>query len=161
MADSSLLDLLRSLEVTWQQGKSGEDNDLTNQFNTPLGPPGQASYESWRKGISKNKQNTWDYDVPGYFHKNGPVDFSDPTRHMTDEFKKPNHPLFSEESVYSTPQHPGGRWVGDNHDWFLSPQLSQQVDMTSPLIQAITGVNLSDRNSTARSDLYRAIMGGL
>ncbi len=30
--------------------------------------------------------------------------------HMTDQFKMPNHPTFSKESDYSTPQFPGGDW---------------------------------------------------
>ena len=37
-------------------------------------------------------------------------------------FKLPNHPTFSEESMHSTSEMPGGKWQkGDNDRWYFHP----------------------------------------
>lgn len=54
-------------------------------------------------------QDNGDYDMEGYTTKYGKPDQSQ-GQHLTDEFKKPNHITFSEESRYSTPEQKGGRW---------------------------------------------------
>jgi hypothetical protein len=36
-----------------------------------------------------------------------------PNKHFSDKYKKPNHITFSEESIYSTPEKPGGKWYKD------------------------------------------------
>lgn len=38
---------------------------------------------------------------------------TNPNKHFSDKYKKPNHITFSEESIYSTPQQPGGKWYKD------------------------------------------------
>lgn len=35
--------------------------------------------------------------------------------HFPDTYKRPNHETFSNESVYSTPENPGGYWKGENY----------------------------------------------
>lgn len=58
-----------------------------------------------------------DYDYAGYRKKYGEPDQSN-GKHLTDEFKKPNHITFSTESIYNKPGQEGGRWeeepVSDN-----------------------------------------------
>lgn len=51
-------------------------------------------------------EDDYDYSVGG---ARDPV-----TGHWSDKGKRPNHPTFSEESIYSTPQTPGGRWADSN-----------------------------------------------
>jgi len=42
--------------------------------------------------------------------------------HLTDRFKKPNHPTFSSDSKYSSVSNPGGSWVeGQNNSWTFVP----------------------------------------
>ena len=43
-------------------------------------------------------------------------DMSEDARgHLGDKYNKPNHPTFSDESIYSTEEHRGGTWT-DNGD---------------------------------------------
>ncbi len=81
------------------------------QVNTTYLPPDQeASYRQWLSAIGQtpgsgyNIDRNWngtDYDYRGFFQKYGPVDIRH-GQHFTDEFKLPNHPTFSNESVYAT-----------------------------------------------------------
>lgn len=84
-------------------------SDETN-FNTPLTPEEERDFQKWRMSLPIALQSDYDYDLRGaYINGYGP----DENQHMTDLFKKPNHPTFSNESYYSTPEHPGGTWDGD------------------------------------------------
>lgn len=59
-----------------------------------------------------------DYDYRGYFAKYGPVQLGE-GQHLTDEFKMPSHPTFSNESQYGQPGTPGapyaGSWKGEEY----------------------------------------------
>lgn len=81
--------------------------DLTKQYNTPIPPERQKAFDSWLAKSGKAK-DYYDYDVQGYWLSGAA---NDPRGHGSDEFKKPNHPTFSVDSKYSTPQLPGGIWT--------------------------------------------------
>lgn len=87
-----------------------DKNDLTYRYNTQLPLHALKRYEAWRKSLPKLLQSTYDYDLTGAFLGGGGISAD---AHMTDRWKKPNHPLFSVESMYSTPENPGGSWDGD------------------------------------------------
>lgn len=72
-------------------------DDYTGSFNTPLNDAEQMSYDE--KWGDKAKADLFDYDLQG-FHKDNPDYIGAPGQHLTDEFKKPNHPTFSDESKY-------------------------------------------------------------
>jgi len=74
------------------------------QFDTPLNPEEQESYNK-KYGPSDNR----DYDMQG-FHKYNPDFEAGPGQHYPDTFKKPNHPTFSDESIYHGGEYEGGRW---------------------------------------------------
>lgn len=78
------------------------------------------SYEDWRNSLPKRLQNTSDYDLKGYYDKYGAVNITG-DQHLTDEFKLPNHVTFSNESIYSNPQTPGGQWSQVNNKWVFTP----------------------------------------
>jgi len=59
----------------------------------------QGNYDKWRNSLPKNLQSTEDYDLQGYYKKYGDKAIG-ANGHLTDEFKKPNHPTFSNESIY-------------------------------------------------------------
>jgi len=62
-----------------------------------------------------------DYDYAGYIAKYGVPDQSK-GQHLTDEFKLPNHITFSDGSIYSTPETPGGHWETDQvGKWSYTP----------------------------------------
>ena len=52
-----------------------------------------------------------DYDMAGYQQKYGQPVMRTPGQHYSDEFKYPNHPTFSDQSKYSTPEQQGGKWA--------------------------------------------------
>lgn len=79
---------------------------------TYLPPDREAQYRAWLVSIGQtpgsgyNIDNNWngtDYDYRGFFAKYGPVDIRN-GQHFTDEYKLPNHPTFSNESVYAAGQ---------------------------------------------------------
>lgn len=84
--------------------------DLTNFYNTPLGQQKEAEYQQWAVANGKNPTGeTFDYDLRGYFALTDGASLSG--GHLTDQFKKPNHPTFSEESMYhGVDGQYGGHW---------------------------------------------------
>ena len=72
-------------------------------------------------------RNNYDYDMQAYIDKYGVPDRSK-GKHLTDEFKKPNHMTFSDESVYNTPEMQGGKWEQRFNGWdfYASPFNLQQ-----------------------------------
>jgi hypothetical protein len=97
-----------------------EGPDFSDRYNTKLAPAEEKQFQGWLGQLSKAKgydakQDLRDYDLRGAF-KSGVT--ADERGHLTDEFKKPNHPTFSDQSIYSTPEQPGGQWIGsDETGW--------------------------------------------
>ena len=60
-----------------------------------------------------------DYDLRGAWRAD-PSSLSS-NGHLSDRWKKPNHPTFSSESKYSSASTPGGNWVGANGGWTFVP----------------------------------------
>ena len=79
-------------------------------------------FQKWyRKNTLEGQDNipysdrlTYDYYS---FYKNtgGRPAKGNPADHFPDTYKKPNHPTFSNESLYSTPEKPGGKWDGEQY----------------------------------------------
>lgn len=69
-----------------------------------------------------------DYDYESYIAKYGNLPDQSKGEHLSDEFKLPHHITFSDESIYSTPETPGGhrernemgKWVYTPSDFVLS-----------------------------------------
>lgn len=78
-------------------------------YNTQLSPQQEQQYQKWVQTLPINLRSDYDYDLRGAW-LNG--DLPDQNYHMIDKWKKPWHPTFSNESVYSTPQASGGHWDG-------------------------------------------------
>ena len=74
------------------------------EFDTPLNKEEQESYAR-KYGPDANL----DYDMQG-FHKYSPDFTPGSGQHFPDTYKKPNHPTFSNESIYSGGEHEGGQW---------------------------------------------------
>ncbi len=88
--------------------------DYSNQYNTPIPPARQAEFQQWivdqMKATGRNPLgDRYDYDVNGYFLSGAG---KDARGHGTDQFKKPNHPTFSNESQYHGHEgNYGGQWI--------------------------------------------------
>ena len=87
------------------------DAYFRDQFNTRLSTDEEKSFRLWAK---KNKRDpdleTIDYDLRGFWKHNGK--FAD-NGHAADTYKKPNHPTFSDQSMYhGAADVLGGSFVG-------------------------------------------------
>lgn len=85
--------------------------------------------KEWKPGISEDidaEEPTYDYE--GFFMEDPDRAWrmldDDPEAHFIDKYKRPNHPTFSDESIYSTPDTPGGHWhenYGNSGRWVYEP----------------------------------------
>jgi hypothetical protein len=88
-------------------GVQDDPNDLTNQYNTQLSPADETKFQTW---AAQNPRlgNTYDYDARGFWQAGaGTAD----NGHGSDQWKKPNHPTFSDQSQYSQGDTMGGIWT--------------------------------------------------
>lgn len=91
--------------------------DYSDRFNTKLSPEDEAKFQEWQKA-NPRLGNTYDYDSRGFW-KAGAEQADN--GHGSDQWKKPNHPTFSDQSQYSTAENgKGGSWSKDDdgHDVF-------------------------------------------
>ena len=85
---------------------------LGGTLGTALFPAQESAYQTWRSKLPKRLQYEGNYDLRGFWKEN-PKFTAVEGQHMTDKFKLPNHPTFSNESQYydETPGQ-GGYWKG-------------------------------------------------
>jgi hypothetical protein len=82
------------------------------QYNTVLSSSDEGKFKQWVQKQSRSigrdlSRDTEDYDLRGYWLQNKEA----PSGHFPDTFKKPNHPTFSDESVYHDGKtNIGGHW---------------------------------------------------
>lgn len=102
--------------------------DFTARYNTPLAPADEAKFQDW---AAKQSQITgrpptndlYDYDMRGFWKNNPDFSYANKTQHLTDQFKKPNHPTFSTGSQYHGQDgNQGGEWIDLGNDkWSFKP----------------------------------------
>lgn len=91
------------------------DNYFKSRFNTALNPDEMKGYAQWlaEQSTKLNRDvasDSIDYDMQGAW-KSG-VATSD-NGHFPDTYKKPNHPTFSDQSIYhGVPDENGGSYFG-------------------------------------------------
>lgn len=106
--------------------------DFTTKHNTELTPHEEKQFLTWSK--KNNKINDlYDYDLRGAWKEN--MQASD-NGHLGDKYKKPNHPTFSDQSIYHSEDMPGGVWGQDvnGRDTF-TPSLYNLQNMNAPSLQ--------------------------
>jgi hypothetical protein len=82
-------------------------------FETPLSGLEEAQYRRWKASYAPEDSGE-DYDYRGAFKAGAGPDYL--TGHWPDTFKKPNHPTFSNQSVYAPPApERAGSWVGERY----------------------------------------------
>lgn len=94
---------------------------FTNNFNTALNQQQEQAFQNW---AAENNRlgDLEDYDLRGFWLNNN--SFA-PNGHGSDQFKKPNHPTFSDQSMYNGLQNPqGGNFVGGTWDESKNGQVS-------------------------------------
>ena len=128
-----------------------EDDKYASRFNTSLGSSDEAKFQKWLSRRSAElgrdlSKDLYDYDVRGYWKSGGYKD-SGPASHGTDKFKKPNHPTFSNESIYHGGQFLGGQWTDGgfvmgkaNRDIWGPERLRQYMQKYEPGLKLIDPV---------------------
>lgn len=138
-----------------------DPNDFSDRYNTTLTPEEEARFQQWERA-----GDVYDYDARGAWKELQAGTMSEDARgHLGDKYKKPNHPTFSNESIYhGRDGYLGGQWKRDadgNVNGFtvgatntMSPgQLSRYFFMAEPglrLNDNRTGVDWALRNMFAR-----------
>ena len=85
--------------------------DYSDKFNTELTPEEEAEFQSWAKENNRER-DSYDYDIRGAWKELKSGSMSEDERgHLGDKYKKPNHPTFSDQSVYNGKDGvAGGTW---------------------------------------------------
>jgi len=92
----------------------GQQN-AQGKFDTVLSPAEEASFQAWKKKHAP-KDSGQDYDLRGAFKAGFKPDENG---HWPDLYKKPNHPTFSDQSIYAKDApDKAGHWDGDT---FIPP----------------------------------------
>ncbi len=82
-------------------------------FDTPLNDQEETKFQEWKQKYAPNDSGQ-DYDLRGAF-KSGLTPDAD-TGHWPDTYKKPNHPTFSDQSIYAKDRPDlAGRWEGETY----------------------------------------------
>jgi hypothetical protein len=107
--------------------------DYTDQYNTPLTEKEQPQFDKWADKMQEVtgrdvRKDTRDYDIQGFW-KYGDRKV-DERGHMSDLGKKPNHPTFSNESIHSTQDQPGGKWIENKDGTFYYQPSQEMLDRT-------------------------------
>jgi hypothetical protein len=102
--------LVATLPTVQNYAKDGSVYPAVNL--TKLDPTEETSYNEWKSKLPTRLQSEVDYDLKGFWKENKNWSPENPNSHMTDKFKLPNHPTFSNESQYYNPktQKYGGSW---------------------------------------------------
>lgn len=103
-----------------------DELDFTRKYNTPLSMNREQQFQKWMtaqsKSVGRNISNDlYDYDLRGWWNKNNGAGLLG--GHLTDEFKKPNHPTFSTGSKYNGVEgNEGGEWLKQSGgSWSFRP----------------------------------------
>jgi hypothetical protein len=94
-------------------------------------------HKSWQKGFESDPRHYYDYK--GFYEDDPKRAWSmldkQSSAHFIDKFKKPGHPTFSDESIYSNEETKGGSWSrtkGPLNKWSFthSPYTKQYSHIT-------------------------------
>lgn len=107
---------------------------------TELNQEDQASFDNWLTDqstkVGRDMSNDMeDYDLKGWWQKNGSIDLGQ--GHLTDEFKLPNHPTFSDQSVYHGKDgNEGGSWTPlQNGQWLFMAGKTNKENFSPQFLQ--------------------------
>lgn len=78
--------------------------NIWDTYNTPLSLGDELKFQIDKYYSPFRNDSGYDYDYRGFYNKYGNLTPQATNGHLTDEYKKPNHPTFSIESNYFTGQ---------------------------------------------------------
>jgi hypothetical protein len=125
--DASTMPPQASRELAGALKQSGGSLVASRGYNTQLSPEEEAKFPDWKAKYAPNDTGQ-DYDLRGAFRADVTPD---PERgHLPDTFKKPNHPTFSDQSMYhGVNGNVGGTWGNDNNKDFFVPSTTNLENM--------------------------------
>ena len=93
---------------------------MIDKYTTLLTKSEEDRFDRYFKNLSPNLKNDTDYDIRGAFLNN---EKEASNGHLPDTFKKPNHPTFSNQSIYHNPSEGlvGGKWERKNNVDMFTP----------------------------------------
>ncbi len=128
-----------------------DPRDFTGRYNTQLPADVEKMFGAWLVDESKRQgrnlsNDLYDYDLRGMW--NAGAGFGGDNGHATDQWKKPNHPTFSDQSIYNgVDGFQGGHWQngsGGGFQYVASPtntyspqELQQYFQRVEPDVQLI------------------------
>jgi len=124
-----------------------------------------------KRDISRDEDN---YDLKSYYDslkynpgEAGKYDPKTTEAHLPDTYKKPNHPTFSKDSIYSIPSiQEGGKWTPDSQGkWSFKPsdlnlqnkpaeQMQEYFDESDPT----ANLDLSEKSNMIRRSALDSIL---
>ena len=92
------------------------------KLGTKLSDVEEVKYQAWKSKLPKNLQWEGDYDLRGLWKEN-PNATPSANLHFTDKYKLPNHPTFSDQSIYFNPSTKkyAGKWIESDTSWDYIP----------------------------------------
>lgn len=107
--------------------------DFSEKFNTKLSDADEQKFQQWAQENNKLR-DVYDYDIRGAWKEitSGTMQQAD-NGHLGDKYKKPNHPTFSTESMYSGKDGMvGGTWTEDADGNFAFKASKTNMKFRSP-----------------------------
>ena len=100
---------------------------------TKLTPNQQAKFNKWKGQLPKNLQNEGNYDLKGLWKANPTIQPS-ANQHFPDTYKLPNHPTFSDESIYfnQNTQPYAGHWNETDSSYNYIPYDTSRQPIIEP-----------------------------
>lgn len=97
-----------------------DDLDFSSKYNTKLSKADEAKFIAWATE-NKKLNDVYDYDLRGAWKALQAGEMSPDERgHLGDMFKKPNHPTFSDQSVYhGVDNYLGGSWADNGQGGYV------------------------------------------
>ena len=101
---------------------AGPEN-MTGRYNTQLTDEEEKQYQAWAKENGRER-DVFDYDLRGAWKEMQSGTMSEDARgHLGDKYKKPNHPTFSDQSIYNgVDGYVGGKWEDVNGQLQYTPR---------------------------------------
>lgn len=143
--------------------------DYSELYNTKLNAKEEKEFQLWvtDESIKRNRDvgsDLRDYDLRGFWKNQGA---SGEDGHMTDEYKKPNHPTFSIDSIYNgVDGNKGGFWGEDKEGRYFLPSktnlkmnkpehLKQYFQQIEPGVRLMLDSVKDESNETLRNSLIQ------
>ena len=86
---------------------------IYDSYNTPLNVEDELNFQLAKHNSPFKYDSGWDYDLRGFWKKYGNLQPQATNGHLTDEFKKPNHETFSNQSKFYNGQDWAVDWNKD------------------------------------------------